>query len=92
MVSIPFLHRGVFRDEWIHYDFGDGTTFQSPFFIGASSGVAGLLIVPACMFVSIPFLHRGVFRGLVLTAFNEPGSCFNPLSSSGRLQGRRGGA
>ena len=64
MVSIPFLHRGVFR---------------------AGSSLWGSVRG----WVSIPFLHRGVFRVIEKTDLPGRSFRFNPLSSSGRLQGMR---
>ena len=61
--------------------------FQSPFFIGASSGLSVAGIGFGWAYVSIPFLHRGVFRAEQEDQSTLMSAGFNPLSSSGRLQG-----
>ena len=86
-VSIPFLHRGVFREGNSPLLSRGSERFQSPFFIGASSGYNEALTNDSAVWVSIPFLHRGVFRGPMDNYEFIQHICFNPLSSSGRLQG-----
>ena len=89
-VSIPFLHRGVFRGPVEFFEIKPSVSVSIPFL---HRGVFRVISYPQrtvlmrLVLVSIPFLHRGVFRGGVGSTGKQTTPCFNPLSSSGRLQG-----
>ena len=87
-VSIPFLHRGVFRAAPTVQPTADPASFQSPFFIGASSGVARLRPASSQSWVSIPFLHRGVFRGRPDGAYENLGEVSIPFLHRGVFRGK----